>query len=161
MSRSVCHAPSITHSLTLAAGLHQVISGGYKLALHYSPGTRLSLPFIHASLSSYSPAYNPGFPILPVPDYDSCLVLLDLRSLVSCPGFPILPVPDYDSCLVVLDLLSPVSCSRSCLSQTPSFASALPKSVRLPPVPDPRSRQFLVTVDYFLLLLGPTLTRYK
>ena len=111
LSRSVCHAPSITHSLTLAAGLNQVISGGYKLALHYSPGARLSLPFTHASLSSYSPAYDPGFPILPVPDSDSCLALLDPHSPVSCPGFPILPVPDYDSCLILLDLRSPVSCS--------------------------------------------------
>ena len=56
-SRSVCHA-----SFTLTAGLHQVISGAFKLAEHCSPGARLSSLFVHASLSSNSPVSYSRFP---------------------------------------------------------------------------------------------------
>ena len=66
--------------------------------------------FVHASLSSTPPDSCPGFPILPAPNYDPCLVPLVPRSPVSCPGFPILPVPDDDPRFAPLVPRSPVSC---------------------------------------------------
>ena len=126
--------PPLLHSLTLAAGLHQVISGGNKLALHYSPGARLffavhsckSLQYSSWLLSRFpdpacprrrSPPRPSGssfacllsrFPDPACPDYVLRLVPLVPRSPVSCPGFPTLPVPDYDPTKVCYQRYPPV-----------------------------------------------------
>ena len=141
VSRSVCHAPSITHSLTLAAGLHQVISGAYKLALHYSPGARLSLPLP----MQVSPAI-----LLPtIPVSRSCLSPTMIPASSFWIPVHLSPVPVSRSCLSPTTIpassfwisvrLSPVPVSRSCLSPTTIPASSFWISVRLSPVPVSRS----------------------
>ena len=134
MSRSVCHA-----SFTLAAGLHQVISGAYKLAEHCSPGARLSSLFGSCkSLQQFA-----------------CLLFPVSRSCLFPTTFPA-------SSFWILVRLSSVQVSRSCLSPNTfpprpsgsSFACLLsrfpdPACPRLRSPPRPSGSSFACLLSQF------------